>query len=173
MKVKYPGDQLELLFTDTDSLAYVVKTENIYQDMVEDQYLYDFSAYPEDHPLYNNINKKVIGKFKDELNGIPMEEFVGLRPKCYSLKYKYSREKKAAAGVKKGVCDKKLRHSHYLQCLQSYQSMHVVQNNIVSKKHTLKTMNQTKVGLSALDTKRYLLDDGVNTLARGHYKIAC
>ena len=46
-------------------------------------------------------------------------------------------------------------------------------NNIVSKKHTIQTINQTKIGLSAFDSKRYLLDDGVNTLAQGHYKIKC
>lgn len=44
--------------------------------------------------------KKVIGKFKHELNSIPMKEFVGLRPKCYSFKYKHGREKKTAAVLK-------------------------------------------------------------------------
>ena len=143
MKVKYPGDRLELLFTDTDSLAYVIETKNIYEDMVEDHYLYDFSAYHEGHQLYSSVNKKVLGKFKDELNGIPLEEFANLRPKCYSMKYNYSKEKKAVVGLKKVFVIKKLRHSHYLQCLESYQSIHAVQNNIVSKKHTVTTINQS------------------------------
>ena len=50
-------------------------------------------------------------------------------------------------------------------------SQYVTQNNIVSNKHTLYTVNQTKISLSAQDTKRYILSDGINTLAHGHYRI--
>ena len=87
MKMKYPhANQLTLLFTDTDSLAYAVKTNSIYEDMAVDTATrYDFSDYPLDHPLYDALNKKALGFFKDELNSIPMEEIVGLRPKCYAF----------------------------------------------------------------------------------------
>ena len=42
---KYPSpDQLRLLLTDTDSLAYAVQTEGIYRDIVEDAAThYDFT----------------------------------------------------------------------------------------------------------------------------------
>ena len=48
MCVKYPrADQLRLLFTETDSLAYAVQTDDIYRDMVDDAASrYDFSEYP-------------------------------------------------------------------------------------------------------------------------------
>ena len=93
MKVKYPSvDQLRLLFTYTDSLAYDVQTENIYEDMASDAPTrYDFSEYPLDHPLYDTSNSKALGYFKDELNYIPVEEFVGLRPKCYAVWVKLKR----------------------------------------------------------------------------------
>ena len=63
MKAKYPhAGQLKLLFTDTDSLAYAVITDSIYDDMAVDAVnKYDFSEYPLDHPLYNTSNKKSIG----------------------------------------------------------------------------------------------------------------
>ena len=87
MKVKYPhASQLPLLFTVTDSLAYAVKTDSIYEDMASDAAdRYDFSEYPLDHPLYDTSNRKALGFIKDELNSIPMQEFVGMRPKCYAF----------------------------------------------------------------------------------------
>ena len=53
MCVQYPrANQLRLLFTDTDSLAYDVQTDDIYSDMVDDAASrYDFSEYPLDHPM--------------------------------------------------------------------------------------------------------------------------
>ena len=88
MKTKYPSaNELKLLFTDTDSLAYAIETNSIYEDMAVDaDSNYDFSEYPKDHPLYSTSNKKALGCFKDELNSVPKEEFVGLRPKCYAFK---------------------------------------------------------------------------------------
>ena len=84
MCVKYPRHgQLRLLFTDTDSLAYAVQTEDIYRDMAEDAAThYDFSEYPLDHPPYNAMNRKTLGFLKDELNSLTMKQFFGLRPKC-------------------------------------------------------------------------------------------
>ena len=80
MCVKYPRrDQLRLFFTDTDNLVYAVQTEDIYRDMAEDAAThYDFSEYPFDHPLYSAVNRKAIGFFKDELNSVLMQQFVGL-----------------------------------------------------------------------------------------------
>ena len=70
MKVKYShANLLQLLFTDTDSLAYAVQADGTYE-------------YPIDHPLYSASNCKAVAYFKDELNSVPMEEFVVLRPKC-------------------------------------------------------------------------------------------
>ena len=87
MNVKYPrANQLRLLFTDTDSLDYAVQTDDIYKDMADDATSrYDFSEYPIDNPLYDAFNRKAFGLFKDELNSVPMREFVGLRPKCYAF----------------------------------------------------------------------------------------
>ena len=169
MKVRYPGDKLKLLFTDTDSLAYAIETKNIYDDMAEDQQLYDFSNYPKNHPLYSTVNKKVIGKFKDELGGAIMEEFAGLRPKCYSILFK-GNEKKAVAGVKQSIQKRMLHHADFKRTLGTLEPVLITQNNIVSKKHIISTVNQTKIGLNALDTKRYILEDGISTLAYGHYK---
>ena len=94
------SNRLKLCFTDTDSLLYEIETLDIYKDMLDNKSDYDFSNYPYDHPNFNIDNKKVIGKFKDELNGLLLLEFIGLRPKCYSLLYDKGKEKQTAKGTK-------------------------------------------------------------------------
>ena len=77
VKKKY-GNDAWLLFTDTDSLTYEIKTEDAYQNFWNDKDKFDNSDYPENSPYYDASNEKVIGKFKDEAAGIPIVEFVGL-----------------------------------------------------------------------------------------------
>ena len=47
-----PNLELELLYSDTDSFIYAVKTEDIYED-------FEFSNYPSEYPLCSEENKKV------------------------------------------------------------------------------------------------------------------
>ena len=83
VKKKY-GDKLKLLATDTDSLKYEIETEDLYKDMINIKDYFDFSEYNKDHFCFDPTNAKVIDKFKDETNGNPIVEFVGLRPKMYT-----------------------------------------------------------------------------------------
>ena len=83
IKNKYV-DKARLLFTDTDSLTYEIEADDVYQDFWKDKHLFDNSDYPKDSPFFDNTNKKVIGKFKDEAAGLSIVEFVGLRSKMYS-----------------------------------------------------------------------------------------
>ena len=80
---KYP--EARLLLTDTDSLTYHVKTEDIYRDFFADRELFDNSDYPPNSEFYFSENKKVIGEFKDETNPKPIDDFIGLKSKMYSV----------------------------------------------------------------------------------------
>ena len=44
MKPMY-GDNIELLYTDTDSLVYNIKTDDLFKDMAEHDDYFDFSEY--------------------------------------------------------------------------------------------------------------------------------
>ena len=59
----------EVLLYDTDSYFLNIFTDDVYEDMKQIQNELDTSDYSKDHPLHSNQNKKVIGKFKDELAG--------------------------------------------------------------------------------------------------------
>ena len=81
--IKQKYQDLVLLFTERDSLMYQIQADNVYEDYYADKNLFDFSEYEKESPFYNDENKKVIDKMKDELNGEIIEEFASLRAKMY------------------------------------------------------------------------------------------
>ena len=88
IKTKY-GENAKLLFTDTDCLAYEIKTKDFYSDINRDiEKRFNTSDYPTNHPfgIKTGLNSKVLGMFKDETGGKQIVEFVGLRAKLYSYK---------------------------------------------------------------------------------------
>ena len=87
------------MLTDTDSLTYKIKSENIYEGFFKWKDLFDFSNYSKDSKLFEETNKKVIGKMKDEFGGVIVIEFVGLKSKKYSMKKINGKEYNTAKGV--------------------------------------------------------------------------
>ena len=63
----------ELLLTDTDSLTYEIKSEDVYEKFFKHKYLFDFRNYPEDLKFFDPTNKKVLSKMKDEPEGKIMD----------------------------------------------------------------------------------------------------
>ena len=170
MKVKYPhADQLRLLFTDTDSLAYAAQT---------------FTRIWHQMQLRNmtSVNTPLITRFTTHQTVKHLgfsKMFVGFRPKCYAFQctgkvdmniVQHSRpvEKKIAKGVKRKVKDEDLHFTHYLDALHSFQTVVSIQNLISSTAHTVRTVHQRKVGLTAFDTKRWLCEDTIHTHSHGH-----
>ena len=96
IKPKY-DENAKLLFTDTDSLCYEIRSDDFFKDISQDaDQKFDTSNYPKDYKSGIPIgkNKKVIGMMKDEAGGKIIEEFVGLRAKLYSYKMYEGKEKK-------------------------------------------------------------------------------
>jgi hypothetical protein len=169
IKQKFP-DAL-LLFSDTDSLAYEIKTEDFYKDISPDiKSKFDTSDYPDDH-LLEKVNKKVPGMFKDEACGKQIVKFVGLRAKLYSYIMLEGDEHKKCKGVKKKTVEKTLTFDDYETCLFSRTQQLRKMNVIRSHGHEIYTEELNKVALSADDDKRIIMEDGIHTLAHGHYKL--
>ena len=117
MKNRY-GSDAKLLFTDTDSLCYDVKTEDFYQDMYTFKEQFDLSDMKIEK-FKDTKNKKIVGKFKDETQGIPICEFIGLRSKMYSIKLDDDSEKKTAKGIVRNVIKNHLKHAQYKHILDT------------------------------------------------------
>ena len=108
------------------------------------------------------MNRKAIGFFKDELNSVPMQQFVGLRPKCYDflctgkvsnnmLQHTNPVEKNAAKGVKRRMKDAHLHFEYYLDALKNFHTYLCRQNLIKSILHTVRTVHMCKVGMTSYD----------------------
>ena len=70
--------------------------------------MFNFSDYSQDSKeldskFFDSVNKKVIGKMKDEVKGKIISEFLGLKSKMYSLTAVESKENKKTKGVTKNV----------------------------------------------------------------------
>ena len=171
LKPKY-GDKVKLLFTDTDSLMCEIETEDFYKDIAPDVHeWFDTSNYLPYHPsgIPTGVNKKVIGMFKDEKGGKIVTEFVGLRAKNYSLVCDWKEEKKCK-GIKKSVIGKDISFKDYKDCLFKNIQLRRKMNVFRSRGHDVYSEEVRKVALSANDDKRVVLQDGVHTLAHGHFK---
>ena len=166
---KYRDSQL--LFTDSDSIFYHIKTEgDVYEDFFVDRSLFDNSDYPESSKFFSKENKKVIVEFKDEAAGKPIVEFIGLKSKMYSYKTE-DKNSKTAKGVKKNVIKIEISHSDYRDVLFGREKMHHQMRTIRSEYHQISSDQLNKVSLSPFDDKRYTLSDGITSYAYGHYKI--
>ena len=144
-----------LLYTDTDSFILHVETDDVYKDIKDNQSQYDTSNYNNKHFLFSNENKKVLGKFKDELGGVPISEYVGLRPKMYSVITK-EEEIRKAKGIKKNVVKDQITHENYLDCLFEGKTFKHQMNMLRSYNHQIYGINVNKTSLSPLDTKRWI-----------------
>ena len=192
VKPKY-GNCARLLFTDTDSLCYEIRTNDFYEDIAEDlPKWFETSNYPEGHPI-GGVNKKVLGMMKDEAAGKIITEFVGLRSKLWASKimaYEGRCEKdfcdgscdnkqcignrgKKCKGVKKSVVKDSITFEHYKDSLFNNTTYQAKFNTLRSRKHNITTDCITKVALTANDDKRYIIPDDPEhrTLALGHYRI--
>ena len=164
----------KILMHDTDSFLASIKGMSSEEFHSKLQNNFDFSKYPTEHPLFSTEHKNHLFLLKDELEGKKkIEEFIGLRSKCYSYRTSTNNkisESKICKGIKKNVIKKDLTFSMYKQCLKNEQLFRAEIVNIQSKNHLVQTIKQKKIALSSFDSKRYLLDCGTHSYAVGHWR---
>ena len=156
----------KLSFTDTDSLVYEIKGKDVHEKSFQDKELFDFSNYPVNSKYYDPKNNAVLGKMKDGFKGKIIREFVGLKSEMYSLINVDDEEVSKAKGV-----DKKMEHKEFVGILSNRKVIRHNMKRIQNKLHGLDNYDVYKISLSCFDDKRYVFDDGVNTLANFHKNI--
>jgi len=173
LKAKY-GDKCTLLFTDTDSLCCKIGTRDLYEDFGEMLDELDTSNFDASLPQYSTDNCRVLCKFKSETGSVAPKEFVGLRAKMYSLYVPGDPRKsfKKAKGIQKHYVKKEVNHKQFLDVLRrDLKDTRAKFRNFKSTNHVVNTFEINKLCLSAFDDKRYILKDGIQTLAYGHYSL--
>jgi hypothetical protein len=171
LKAKYKDDA-RLIYTDIDNNVIQIFTEDIYEGWKGIKDYMDFSGYDKNHPCYDATNKKVLGKFKDEMDGKIITNFIALRPKMYCLKvFNEQKAEKKAKGVPKLKVKRDLDMKDYEATLHEHIPKNVNFNAIRSKNHQIYSINQSKVGLTSYDNKRYWFND-TDSLPYGHYSLS-
>ena len=172
LKPKY-HDKLKLCYMDTDSFILQTQTDDVYKDINCDvDKWFDTSNFDknDNRPLEIGKNKKVIGKFKDELGGKILTEFVALRAKTYAyiqLNDDKLEEHKKAKGTKKCVIKKHLNFDLYKKALFNNKSIRCTQQRFKSDYHNIYTQTVHKTALDNKDDKRIRSFDGITTYPYG------
>ena len=170
-------DNIKLCYMDTDNLNCVtwilIQTDDFFHDINNDvNKCFDTSNYDknDNRPLEIGKNEKVIGKFKDELGGKILTEFVALRAKTYAyvqLNDDKLEEHKKAKGTKKCVIKKHLNFDLYKKALYNNETIRCSQQIFKSDYHNIYTQTVHKTALDNKDDKRIQSFDGIHTYPYG------
>ena len=126
---------------------------------------------PEKYRQNANVNKKVIGKMKDELHKGYMREFIALSPKVYVYQQvkvdKTVSEEKKGRGRSKAVAKETLSFDHYKKCLFNNETVKCIQHRIKSSPFSVDTVQINKIALKNSDDKRLRSFNGITTYPYG------
>ena len=205
------NERCTLLYTDTDSTIYEIRTEDVYKDMSSEGMInhFDFSQYSNNSIQFAHINdfeslrkknKKVLGKMKDELGDMIMDEFIGHKSKAYSYTIQvpvsakplqgtiFSRnifnpktgitcrvfEKVVEKGIKENIKKANFRFKHYKRLLDHMKKGKVLKISVrqVQFKSKKHQIHTESVRKVALSATdtKRYLVDHINTLPFGHFE---
>ena len=160
---------------DTDSFVLHIETEEFFEDIKNDMDdWFDTSKYLKslNLPLEYGVNKKIIGKMKDELFDGFMKEFIAIGPKVYGFtQFKYDgsmNEIKKAKSTNKCVTDKTLNFDYLKKkCSFNNETIRCIQHRFKSKPGLINTIEMNKIALKNKDNKRLRTFDGITTYPIG------
>ena len=162
MLPKFGKENLDLIFTDTDSLCYHIKNIDPYKVMLKNKDKFDLAQYLKDHELYDPTNDKVLGVFKNELSGKHMTEEAAIRPKTYAYKTDEGKCKKVCKEIKFFVVDQDISFDDYNETRKSGKIKNIKKMGFRSYKHIIFTEETSIKALSSNDDKVFILKDNIH-----------
>ena len=126
-----------VLYSDTDSLVYEIRNQNVFTWINNNREHFDLSETmnPKMAWLKDDTNKKRLGCMKDENNGYMMKEWTAVSPKVYSAiadtRDKENHNTKKIKGVSKAVVKKQITHQDF--------NTTIATNNVIKR-------NVTRIG---------------------------
>ena len=160
----FAHENLQLHYIDTDGMILSMKTKDIIKDLKNSEEIFNFSNLDENHELFSERNKKVIGKFKRETpKNIWIDEFVCLRSKAYSFRIKNNDENEnKIKGISKSQ-SKHFKFEEYYNCLFGGEYQKECDNYIIrSLNHEMYLQKVKKSTLSLFDDKRCYINETQN-----------
>ena len=160
------NDKAKLCYMDTDIFVINIFTEDSFEDINNDvERWFDTSNHDKNdkRPLQIDVNKKVIGMFKDELGGKIMKEFCALRAKTYTYLMEDDSEMKKAKGVKRCIVKRRLMFENYKDSLLNNKTMMRSQLRFKSDHHNVYTEEVNKIAPNSSDNKRLQTFDRITT----------
>ena len=156
----------ELIYSDTDSFVYNIKHPDIYNWVKNNNSHFDLS---DDKYNKDDTNKKVLGKFKDELEGVPMKYFTALNPKVYCFESADASVRKCK-GVSKVVVKKEITNSDFKKVIDTGENIKKNVCAIRSFNHAVYTIETEKKCLTNYYDKMHMTDSNT-CVPYGHYSI--
>ena len=172
--------KIKLCYMGTDSFIIYVETEDFYKYISNHvNKWFDTSNYSKDinRPSEKGKNKKVIGRFKDELGGLVISKFCAHRAKSYAFlignvtDYHYKKRgiiNKKAKGTKKCVIKNKITFNDSVNVLFSGINLLRSQYSFRSRFHEIYTEKINKIALSSNDDKKIQCIDKITTYPYGY-----
>ena len=151
----YWKQSIQLHYMDTDSfiLSFDTNHQELINFLQENKDEFDFSELDKSHELYNPINKKVIGKMKNETSPVlVLDTFTALRSKSYSFSYNNIQKAKQKGIQKAPKCE------HYKNSLLNSETSSSTNTSIRSNLHNLTVEKQNKLALNPFDDKRLYIN---------------
>lgn len=149
--------------TNTGCSLYSIHWDDVYAEWKR-IFIFFYTYYPLDLPCYNNTNKKVVGKFSDETHRKLIRKFILLRAKCYSLFFTANSNKKV---ITRTAIEERLRHP-------SWVSFNTVCSFLLPRVSTWSSQSAYPACNWTFPIRLWrqeILDNGLETLAYGHYRI--